>query len=171
MVAANAMLGYFSNWGGATNTIYLEEGSPAIDAGDDALVPSGITTDQRGSGYDRIAGGAVDIGAYEEQGAAATFTPTFTTTFTDMPTETFTPTFTPTYTELPPLRRPILKRRQLRLRRQRPRRQRLLTRRLKPQHIRRPILKRLVLRRPLPRRLPAAARLRRFLLTRQRKRR
>jgi len=99
IVAANAMLGYFSNWGGATNTIYLEEGSPAIDAGDDALVPSGITTDQRGSGYDRIAGGAVDIGAYEEQGAAATFTPTFTTTFTDMPTETFTPTFTPTYTE------------------------------------------------------------------------
>ena len=38
-------------------------GSPAIDAGSNALIPSGVTTDQRG--YARIVNGTVDIGAYE----------------------------------------------------------------------------------------------------------
>ena len=49
--------------GGSTATIALSSGSPAINAGDSALVPSGITTDQRGSS--RFVGPAVDIGAYE----------------------------------------------------------------------------------------------------------
>jgi len=43
----------------------LLPGSPAIDAGNNALIPAGITTDQRG--YPRIVNGSVDIGAYEAQ--------------------------------------------------------------------------------------------------------
>ncbi len=49
---------------GFTSGYYpLLEGSPAIDAGDNSLIPSGITTDQRGA--DRIQNGVVDMGAYE----------------------------------------------------------------------------------------------------------
>ena len=51
--------------GGPTQTIALVAGSPAINAGSNALVPNGVTTDQRGPGYPRIALGTVDIGAYE----------------------------------------------------------------------------------------------------------
>jgi CSLREA domain-containing protein len=51
--------------GGPTQTIALLAGSPAINAGDNALIPSGITTDQRGAGFPRIVGPQVDIGAYE----------------------------------------------------------------------------------------------------------
>src|SRR5262249_4693172 len=39
-------------------------GSPAIDVGDNALVPAGVTTDQRGPGFERFVG-TVDIGAFE----------------------------------------------------------------------------------------------------------
>ena len=42
----------------------------AVNAGDNSLVPNGITTDQRGPGYPRIAMGTVDIGAYEYNEAA-----------------------------------------------------------------------------------------------------
>ena len=41
----------------------LNSTSPAIDAGDNALVPPGITTDEAGN--PRIQGAAVDMGAYE----------------------------------------------------------------------------------------------------------
>jgi len=41
----------------------LQEGSPAIDAGNDLGIPSGITTDLGGN--PRIVGAAVDMGAYE----------------------------------------------------------------------------------------------------------
>lgn len=98
-VIADAKLGSFGSWGGPTNTISLQADSPAIDAGDNALILSGVTTDQRGSGYDRIVGIAVDIGAFEEQTASATETYTPTATFT--PTETPTPSYTPTYSETP----------------------------------------------------------------------
>ena len=40
-------------------------GSPAIDAGDNAVVPTGVTTDLAGSA--RIVNGTVDMGAYEVQ--------------------------------------------------------------------------------------------------------
>ena len=54
--------------GGTTQTHALVAGSsPAIDAGNNANVPGGITTDQRGTGFDRISSGTVDIGAYEIQ--------------------------------------------------------------------------------------------------------
>ncbi len=58
--------------GGPTQTIALLPGSPAIDAGNNAAVadppfPGPPFTDQRGAGFLRISGGAVDIGAFEVQ--------------------------------------------------------------------------------------------------------
>ncbi len=55
--------------GGPTQTLALLVGSPAIDAGSNALAvgPGGASLlfDQRGAGYSRIVGGTVDIGAYQ----------------------------------------------------------------------------------------------------------
>ena len=48
----------------------LQSGSPCIDAGNNASVPAGVTTDL--SGNSRIVGIAVDIGAYEYQGFSIT---------------------------------------------------------------------------------------------------
>lgn len=41
----------------------LQAGSPALDAGDDTALPSGLTTDL--AGQPRVQGSAVDLGAYE----------------------------------------------------------------------------------------------------------
>ena len=57
-----APLGYY---GGPTQTMALLPGSPAIDAGGNALIPAGVTTDQRG--FSRVVNGTVDIGAFEVQ--------------------------------------------------------------------------------------------------------
>ncbi len=65
----NPVLGPLQNNGGPTQTMALLTGSPAIDAGDNSLVP-GLNYDQRGAGYSRIINGTVDIGAYEVQAAA-----------------------------------------------------------------------------------------------------
>ncbi len=54
------------NYGGPTQTIALDLGSPAISAGSN---PAGLTTDQRGAGFARPFGGATDIGAFEFQGS------------------------------------------------------------------------------------------------------
>lgn len=68
--------------GGPTQTMALGGDSPALDAGDDAVLgaPFNLTTDQRGSGFPRRVGSHVDIGAVE-------FTPqigsVFTVTITD----------------------------------------------------------------------------------------
>lgn len=43
----------------------LIPGSPAINGGDNSLVPTDITTDQRGEGFPRIVSGTLDIGAVE----------------------------------------------------------------------------------------------------------
>jgi hypothetical protein len=64
-ITGDPKLGPLANNGGPTQTMALLPGSPAIDAGDNSLVPAGVTTDQRG--FARIAGGTVDIGAYEVQ--------------------------------------------------------------------------------------------------------
>ena len=55
----NPLLGPLTNNGGATFTLALLPGSPALDAGDDTLTG----TDQRG--FPRKSGQHVDIGAYE----------------------------------------------------------------------------------------------------------
>ena len=75
-------LGPLANNGGPTQTHALLPGSPAVNAGSQSLLPSdasdldndGNTTepipfDQRGTGYSRLRGGQVDMGAYEVQSA------------------------------------------------------------------------------------------------------
>jgi hypothetical protein len=64
---ADPHLGPLQNNGGLTATMALLSGSPAIGAGDNAGVPAGVTTDQRGPGFPRIVNGAVDLGAFEVQ--------------------------------------------------------------------------------------------------------
>ncbi len=55
--------------GGAsgTRTMALMAGSPAIDAG--GAVLGGLTTDQRGTGFPRVNGASVDMGAFESSAA------------------------------------------------------------------------------------------------------
>jgi CSLREA domain-containing protein len=94
----DAMLGPLANNGGPTQTHALLAGSPAINAGLTANLPvdtfdldgdSNITevidVDQRGVGFVRVAGPAVDIGAVE----APAYTPTITNATTDEETQTF----------------------------------------------------------------------------------
>ena len=57
------LLAPLGNYGGPTQPMALLPGSPAIDAGSDALIAAGIATDQRGLA--RIVDGVVDIGAFE----------------------------------------------------------------------------------------------------------
>jgi hypothetical protein len=64
----NPLLAPLGNYGGPTQTMALLPGSPAIDAGNNVLIPAGVTTDQRG--LSRIVDSAVDIGSFESQGFA-----------------------------------------------------------------------------------------------------
>ena len=69
---ADPGLGPLADNGGPTQTIALLPGSPAINAGSNALAVDPTTGqplvyDQRGPGFARIANGTVDIGAYEVQ--------------------------------------------------------------------------------------------------------
>ena len=69
LIDIDAKLGPLANNGGLTRTHALLTGSPAINAGSNALAKDAngntLTTDQRGNGYPRIVGGTVDIGAFE----------------------------------------------------------------------------------------------------------
>ncbi|HCF29540.1 MAG TPA: hypothetical protein DEV81_20585 [Cyanobacteria bacterium UBA11049] len=67
IVNANPGLAPLADNGGPTQTQALLAGSAAISAGNNALIPAGVTTDQRGEEFDRIKFGTVDIGAYEVQ--------------------------------------------------------------------------------------------------------
>ena len=73
-VGISAILAPLGNYGGPTQTHLLVPGSPAINAGDNALIPASVTTDQRG--FPRIQAGTVDIGAVEVGEAGATDIPT-----------------------------------------------------------------------------------------------
>ena len=80
-------LGALQNNGGVTETHALLAGSPAINAGSNALAVDQnnqpLATDQRGAGFPRIVGGTVDIGAFESQAVpTAQPGPTFTVTET-----------------------------------------------------------------------------------------
>ncbi len=66
LIGGDPLLAPLGNYGGPTQTMALLPGSPAIDAGNNALIPSGVTTDQRG--VPRIVDGTVDIGAFESSG-------------------------------------------------------------------------------------------------------
>jgi predicted outer membrane repeat protein len=61
----NPLLAPLGSYGGPTQTMALLPGSPALDAGSNAL-RGGATTDQRG--YARIVNRTVDIGAFESRG-------------------------------------------------------------------------------------------------------
>ncbi len=69
---ANPGLGTLANNGGPTQTHALLPGSPAINAGSNALAIdqnfNAVTTDQRGVGFSRIVNATVDIGAFESRG-------------------------------------------------------------------------------------------------------
>lgn len=71
----NPQLAALANNGGPTFTHALLAGSTAINAGLNALAidfnNQPITTDQRGTGFTRVSGGTVDIGAFETQAVAA----------------------------------------------------------------------------------------------------
>jgi hypothetical protein len=66
------LLGPLQYNGGPTQTMALLPGSRAIDRGSNALVPAGLTTDQRGPGFNRFSGARVDIGAFEHQAPTVT---------------------------------------------------------------------------------------------------
>ena len=65
----DAMLAPLADNGGPTPTHALLEGSPAINAGNNALAIDAdgnpLTFDQRGEAFDRIVGSHVDVGAFE----------------------------------------------------------------------------------------------------------
>jgi predicted outer membrane repeat protein len=60
------MLGPLQDNGGPTLTHALLPGSPAIDAGDPNFAPPPVY-DQRGTGFDRVVNGRLDIGSFEVQ--------------------------------------------------------------------------------------------------------
>ena len=70
----NPFLTPLQNNGGSTETHALLPNSPAKDSGNNCVVnntcavslPNALTTDQRGTGYPRKVGSAVDIGAFED---------------------------------------------------------------------------------------------------------
>ena len=63
------MLSALGSYGGSTQTMVPLPGSPVIQAGSNALIPAGLSTDQRGTGYPRIFNTTVNIGAVEYQSA------------------------------------------------------------------------------------------------------
>ena len=63
-LTSDPLLDVLQNNGGSTATRALLAGSPAIDAGTRCVAGLQLT-DQRGTGYPRVWGGKVDIGAYE----------------------------------------------------------------------------------------------------------
>jgi CSLREA domain-containing protein len=64
----NPQLGLLTNNGGPVRTHALLSGSPARDAGDPSFVPQ-PNVDQRGTGFARLVGDRIDMGAYEDQSA------------------------------------------------------------------------------------------------------
>lgn len=85
-INTDPLLGPLEDNGGPTFTHELLAGSPAIDAGDPNFTPPPLF-DQRGSGFDRVVNGRLDIGSFEVQGSTPPPSPT--------PTPSATPRVTP----------------------------------------------------------------------------
>ena len=89
ITATNPLLGALASNGGATKTMALLTGSPALDAVPAGSIVAGLDTDQRGFHRNRdgnaVAGALPDIGAYESQAApqASGQIQIFVTTLTD----------------------------------------------------------------------------------------
>jgi len=70
-INTDPMLGPLQDNGGSTFTHELLSGSPAINAGDPNFDPNSFNPpmvyDQRGTGFNRVVNGRVDIGAFEVQ--------------------------------------------------------------------------------------------------------
>ena len=90
----DAKLNALADNGGTTKTHSLQNGSPAIDAGNNSTCAN---QDQRGA--PRPNGLICDMGAFEKDATVPTATPTRTKTFT--PTKTNTPNATSTFTKTP----------------------------------------------------------------------
>ncbi len=70
---SDAGLSGLANNGGPTQTMALSPTSPVVDKGlDTTLAPDSLSTDQRGTGYARKGGSAIDIGAFEVQAQGST---------------------------------------------------------------------------------------------------
>ena len=81
LTGVDPLLGPLANNGGPTQTEALLAGSPAIDKGPNPLPTFPLNAnDQRGSGFARVVGPAVDIGAFEVQPPPPTPAPTPTPT-------------------------------------------------------------------------------------------
>ena len=65
-INTDPLLGPLQDNGGPTLTHALLRGSPAIDAGDPNFIPPPFN-DQRGSPFDRVFNGRIDIGSFETQ--------------------------------------------------------------------------------------------------------
>ncbi len=102
---ANPGLVPLANNGGASMTHALFAGSPALNAGSNALAIDQTTTplanDQRGAGFPRVLNSTVDIGAFESLNPVPAPSPTPTPSPTATPTPTPIPTPTPTPTPIP----------------------------------------------------------------------
>ncbi|HET6246567.1 MAG TPA: right-handed parallel beta-helix repeat-containing protein [Tepidisphaeraceae bacterium] len=86
-----ADLGPLANNGGPTQTLLPAAGSPAVDAGSVALLPSGVATDERG--LSRTVTGMLDIGAVESEAAPAPTTEELA--FVEQPADGFVGTLAP----------------------------------------------------------------------------
>ena len=90
LLTGSAELGTLSNNGGPTKTLAPLVGSVVIDAGNTSEA-TGLTTDQRGTGFPRLVNGQIDLGAVEHD-FAPTITSGATTSFTQGTAGTFTVT-------------------------------------------------------------------------------
>lgn len=65
IIGQPAQLAALADNGGATKTMALDSGSPAINTGDPAFDTNTTPFDQRGGGFARKVGGTIDIGAFD----------------------------------------------------------------------------------------------------------
>jgi hypothetical protein len=99
----NPILGALQDNGGPTQTHRPYPQSPAINAGDPGFTPPPFY-DQRGTGFDRVVNGRIDIGSFEVQAGKPPPSPTPTPTLTPRPSPTPRPALTPRPRPTPPPR-------------------------------------------------------------------